>query len=35
MGSAGRTRAIEKFDARKNIPQILRLYDVIIQAGNR
>ena len=29
MGSAGRTRAIEKFDARKNIPQILRLYDVI------
>lgn len=35
MGSAGRARALEKFNARKNIPQILRLYHVIMRAGNK
>ncbi len=29
MGIAGRTRAMEMFNSRKNIPEILKLYDVI------
>ena len=34
MGEAGRNRALDLFDKRKNIPEIIKLYDVIIK-GDR